>query len=387
MIIAKMTLPEEGYVIYRGILEPHDCLEVANSIINETFELILGDIPQAQRPKLDYRILTDPIYRKTLAIPKHVMYSEGNKYQYQWSKTTGMINIHQNPKVKELIQFNPIIVSCLTSLYGHDNVIFRTGLERVSIKPSGTDGMKMHLDYHLFGDIKNIDKNRIQAFYVASAPQDVPVAQSGTIRVLPYFHLYWSVAQLFFNIHRHHPLDTKSYKNILPQVLDSTFESYLPEFNLFLQDLHNYAKGDKVQYQTIHHENLADYIHLLPSLPSQYHELRWLDVELKPNDLFCWSTKLPHGNLPNISYTPRIVAYISIYSRPANWTNSLEQIQLYNKMKRGLSYRSENTRELRILRKGQTDFIYVPTNLNRYAAKFFATLEQYQKFCLLLQGL
>lgn len=380
-----------GYTIYHNVLSPELCHQITDSILEESFRILFRDVDPKpnHRDPADMELLVDKTARDRRGIPDSAIWENGNSRTPIWSKNNGMINIYFNRLLHQHIHFNPEIFLRIAALYGHNEIGYTKGMDRVGFKIRGSVDMPTHLDYHLFQPTLNADPVRVQSFFNCSVPSDVDPRDSGTIQLIPYFHLYWQIAQRYF---QHVPLADEEYRQSLPLPFGKQFTKELPAFNLFLQDLHRWRDGQPIQHR--HKDSLERYSDLLPTLPSEYHELRWTPIPLRTGDLLCWNQMLPHSNLRNKSLTPRVVAYISLFPFPSiargypyNFHGSPAQQEIITRLRRGDNGGQGSNRlnqyEKTILRGPDFAYVYTPT----IPSPHYPTLDAYQAYCHRLQGL
>lgn len=395
-ITASNEFKTKGYTIYHNVLPPEICSELSNEILEQSFNLLFRDIPENERPDYkdptNYRLLVDSNYRRERNIPNTTIWLNGNTRKPIWSKNNGMINIYYIRKLHKYLHFNPQIFLLIANLYGHNQIGFTRGTDRVSFKVNGSVDMPTHLDYNLFNDKINFDPVRVQSFFNCSVPStnEVSVRDSGTIQVIPYFHHYWEIAQRYFVSDGLHPLSNEEYAKIT-QPLGKQFNKELPAFNTFLHHLHLYAENRLPSNHIT--EEIISYNDLLNTLPLEYHELKWTPIELRAGDLMCWNHKLPHGSLRNRSNTPRIVSYLAFFPFPSkdrgynyDWKDSDRQKELLEELPLGISSQQgtnrDNELEREYLRPKDFNYVYIPTE----KSEFYSTIEEYRNYCLMLQG-
>ena len=376
----KSQYAEFGYVIVPNIIPNEQLGEVERSIVNETFQILYRDIPADRRPPIDLNILTDPEMRRTWHLPNTAIWRNGNSRQPIWSKNSGMINICYNPMVQKYIRYHPGIFNIIAALYGHSQIAYTKGPERVCLKPKGATDMPKHLDHHLFNALVNDEVNRVQAFVNISVPEDVPIKDSGTIQVIPHFHLYWPFAQRFF----HKRIEAF---DVIPLLLPANFDHELDNFNFLLQELHSLVQNGKT-YGWVSMVEITKYLDLLHVLPSKYYALKWQVIKLQKGDLFCFDHRLPHANLRNRSLIPRIVAYVSYFEYTADWLTSAARVALQAMVSSGRAGQNggtnrDNDHERTVLRAADYSYIYNPTEFD---ATYFSCLEDYQRWCWQIQG-
>jgi ectoine hydroxylase-related dioxygenase (phytanoyl-CoA dioxygenase family) len=375
-----------GYTIYHDVLSPEICDQITNSILDESFRILFRDVPEDRKPDYHnpehFELLVDKATRDRCGIPDTAIWENGNPRTPIWSKNNGMINIYFNRLLHQHIHFNPDVFLRIAALYGHNNIGYTKGMDRVGFKIRGSVDMPTHLDYHLFNPHLNPDPVRVQSFFNCSVDSTIDPRDSGTIQLIPYFQLYWQIASRYF---QRIPLSTEEYRQSLPQPLGKQFTKELPAFNLFLRDLHNWRDGRPIEYA--HKDDLTYYADLIPTLPCEYHELKWTPIPLRTGDLICWDQRLPHSNLRNKSMIPRVVAYVSLFPFPNHYHGSSYQREVIERLQRGDNDGQGSNRlnqyEKIILRGPDFEYIYTP----RMPSPHYSTLEEFQAYCHRLQGL
>lgn len=390
----KYEYADQGYSVYRQILTPEQTEEVKASIIQEMEDLIFRDTPREERPSLNTsegrQLLVDRNLRAERGISDNAVWRNGNTRQPIYSKNCGLVNIYFNPVVQRLVTFNPKIFAAVAELAGNYNMAMIRGPDRVGMKVKGTVDMPTHLDTHLFEDGLAFTEERVQAFFNASVPEDVGVRDSGTIRLIPYFHRYWQIAKRYFREGGAHELSNEEYRKTIPQPWGKVFDKKLPEFNDFLQDLHNLRDNLELT-DKVNQAELEQYGDLLQTLPTTFNPLKWTCIELHAGDLMCWTHFLPHSNVRNKSHTPRITSYLRYLPYDAQkWHESDTQRVLLDNLRNGIPCATKdkkegdrcNDLEREHLREPDHNYIYVPDEL----MGFFDSLDVYREFCRLLQG-
>lgn len=246
-----------GYTIYPGHIDSTTCQKLKDSCFEDLTNLIFRNYPKDERPdlrdKVNWPILTSSAYRKEKGFTNEDVWNGGNSRKPYWSKNNGMYNVYYNRDCHKAIHFNPDTYVIIASLYGHNKIRLTRGMERLCIKlgeikikndegetikyPGSTD-MPTHLDYHLFNDEINTDRDRVQAFVCIEVDEEIDPRNSGGLQVIPYFHLYWDIAKRYFRKDGKHPLSEEEYKVFTPQPWGKQFNKELPKFNEFLQKLH-----------------------------------------------------------------------------------------------------------------------------------------------------
>lgn len=399
-----------GYTIYPKHIDLTTCQKLKDSCFEDLTNLIFRNYSDEKRPDLrekdNWPILTSSFYRKENGFIDEDVWNGGNSRKPHWSKNNGMFNVYYNRDCHRYIHFNPDTFLKVASLYGHNKIRLTRGMERLCIKlgeikikdkegkniryPGSTD-MPTHLDYHLFNDEINMDRERVQAFVCIEVDDEIDPRNSGGLQVIPYFHLYWDIAKRYFREDGKHPLSVEEYKVFTPQPWGKQFNKELPKFNEFLKKLHGTISATSKEE--------AEYKDLLHTLPAEYRELKWTPLAIKKGDLVCWDQRLPHSSLRNKSSIPRIVSYVTFMPSPSKslgydyeWEGSEQQKNLIEAIKSGKDgfhqgTNRDNKLEIKYLRDGDFEYWYKPRE--QPDSKLFKhdNLELYQKFCDYLQGL
>lgn len=400
---------DRGYTIYSEHIDSTTCQKLEDSCFEDLTNLIFRNYPKDERPdlrdKVNWPILTSSAYRKEKRFTNEDVWNGGNSRKPYWSKNNGMYNVYYNRDCHEAIHFNPDTFLKVASLYGHNKIRLTRGMERLciklgeikikneegkTIKYTGSTDMPTHLDYHLFNDEINMDRERVQAFVCIEVDEEIDPRNSGGLQVIPYFHLYWDIAKRYFCKDGKHPLSEEEYKVFTPQPWGKQFNEELPKFNEFLQKLHSIEENN---------EEMDEYHDLLHTLPTEYHRLEWTPLKIKKGDLVCWNQRLPHSSLRNKSSIPRIVSYVTFMPTPSKsrgydyeWEGSEQQKKLIEAIKAGKDgfhqgSNRDNNIERKYLRDDNFEYWYKPREQTDSKLFKHGNLELYQKFCDYLQGL
>ena len=341
--MSKQEYQQQGYTVYHNHIDTDTAELVCQSVIGEVCDLVFKNETNKPDPTdpNTLNLFTDfNLRKKKLDNPKCV-WRDGNTRRPIISKSTGMVNISFNHDVQRYVTFNPNTISKINELYGSDKLVYTYGSDRVCIKAKGSTNMNKHLDYHLNSTQLQKEPTRVQALVCGRCPTDVPVQHSGTLEVIPYFHLYWECAQAFFVS----PFGKIKIHQSVPQTLYKDFDQKLPLFNVFLQRLH-YIRDNNIPIN----DAWKPYQHLMNTLPPTYHEIKWTPILLRTGDMVCWTQKLPHRSLQNKSTTARIVFYVRLFTVDENWFGTPHQQQVAHNVTNGIvtgNHANELERQLR----------------------------------------
>lgn len=359
--MSKDEYDEKGYTIYRKHISDDVADIVCQSVIRDACNIVFKDEPYPPDPNDPdtLSLFTDFNFRKKRLNNPKCVWRDGNTRKPIISKSTGMINICFNHDVQEHVTFNPLTIQRISNLYGTSELVYKQGFDRVCIKAKGSTDMQRHLDYHLNNPSLQFDSNRVQAFVCGKCPTDIPVHQSGTIEMIPYFHLYWKSAQKFFTS----PFGKIKIHQLVPQQLGKDFDQKLSMFNEFNRRLHTIRDN-----QLPITPDWEPYKDIIETLPDKFHELQWTPIDLRTGDMICWDQKLPHRSLRNKSSTPRIVFYIRLYKTDDNWADSNLRRQLASDVSSGIVRGNQDNTLERMSRPPQYQWLLNPTDTNRKLA-------------------
>lgn len=325
----------EGFVVVPQVLSQDLAQELCESVLQDACRLIFAheeNPPKPGNPGTIELFFDHALRKKRLQNPRCV-WQDGDTRKPLIAKRTGMLNVCFNPDVREHVLFNPAVVSPVARLYGTQRLGYIHGPDRICIKGKGAEDMPRHLDHHLFYDYsykRGYDgrfPRRVQAFVCGRVPQDVPLRDSGTLEVIPYFHHYFALARVFF-----HPQDGlfPLPDNKSPfHILEGNFEAGLEAFNAFIRAYTPVyaALCDGLEPEEIDADEdviLFALTYRIPVPTEQIYQLAPTPVACQPGDLVCFDQRLPHRSLRNLSRQARIVFYVRLFEIPPGWYGSQE---------------------------------------------------------------
>ena len=332
-------LKESGYTVISSIYTPEETVRLRTSIVKEVLELIFNErgisIPLNEESLL---LLTSPQLRsQTLTNPK-IIWRDNNPRTPILSKSCGIMDIHYNLDVLDLITLNSRLYQLLSSIYEDNKLVHKLGPERIGIKPTDSTDMDKHIDANLFYPEVNHLK-RFQSLVCISIDSNFSFEKNGTLCVLANFHWYWDFASALFHPHNGaFPFpDNHNRYFLLPKDFDS---KYLPILKTWIIGYTNYLyhqiKGDTINQQWYEKFELKGI-----KVPHQVKEIKWTPVKCKAGDVIVWSQYLPHRNLRNKSRIPRIVAYYSVFPIDKDWYTTQEAQKCRTMFKEGSFYENK----------------------------------------------
>lgn len=233
--------------------------------------------------------MTDSKLReKYLSDPK-VVWINGNSRTPKISKSVGMFNLHRDERIFKEVTFNENIIREVKKCYDEffpvkrSKIIYALGSDRLGFKAPGSVKMDEHFDCDLSPERK-VPLYRVQTVLTLNA---LGKNEDGGIRIFSNFHHYWQAASIYYS-----ETITKPPFNIKSLDLDE-----------FLKEVKNFYDKDG---------NLLEKKY---SLPEKFIAPKWITVNMKPGEMICFDSRLPHHNIANKTEIDRIVAYISLYRK------------------------------------------------------------------------
>ena len=328
------NLNEEGYLIVKGVLDQNEIDKLKKDLIQNSIDLVFtqngfdvdANDPESLQLFVDKKLREEKLGQEA----SRIVWRNGNTRDPILSKNNGMISIHYNKTLLEIITLNPKLYNHASKILGTDKLVHSEGPERFSIKVKGSVDMPQHIDSNLFVEKSNYPF-RIQSLVTLSVGKDVNPRDSGTISIVTHFHLYWKFAGELF-----HPKtglfpfsDVKTRFLALPTGSKDFDKYYLP---LLKEHAKKYYDGEENSfYDSLRKRNIT-----VPK-PEDEH-LKWKPIEMEPGDMLFWHQHLPHRSLRNKSKTPRIVAYYSIFPVEDNWYGTKHQLWTSNQFEKCESY-------------------------------------------------
>ena len=347
----QRELAEHGYTIVRNFLSPEECQTLTRSFISSSLGLVFGGTNVDIHDERNLLLFTDLALRKERLHNPNMVWRNGNSRQPLLSKSCGMIDIHYNPEQMRIVNFNPKLYDLMSALYQKRELAHSFGPERFSIKPQGSTDMHKHIDANPFypevnhravdylaqpeaekGDQPKrmglgparLVPERIQTSITLSIDKNVKVEHSGTLFLIPYFHLYWQfVGELFHPTKGLVPYpDDKSRFFVLPTDWNKKYlpllRQYATEYTEFFHRNGTVSTAKTLQFFS---RLKADGI----MVPVQMKPLEWVGMNVSPGDIVCWDQYLPHYTAKNKSITPRIVCYYNVFPVERDWFGTPEQ--------------------------------------------------------------
>ena len=330
----RAELAEQGYTIVRNFLSPEECQSLTRSFISASLGLVFGGTNIDINDERNLLLFTDPALRKERLANPNMIWRNGNSRQPLLSKSCGMIDIHYNPEQMRMINFNPGLYDFMSILYQKKELVHSFGPERFSIKPQGSTEMPKHIDANPFYPDVN-HPERIQTSITLSIGKDVKLEHSGTLYLLPYFHLYWKFVGSLFHPTTGlipYPNDTSRFF-VLPTGPQGWDKHYLPLLRQYATEYTEFL------YRNGTPRDLAPDVRALSpnartlqffarikaegvTVPEQIKPLEWVGMNVSPGDIVCWNQYLPHYTAKNKSATPRIVCYYNVFPVERDWFGS-----------------------------------------------------------------
>ena len=345
-------LPKEGSLLVNGPLSEAETQQLIKSLQDQILYQVYGrkgisfdyNNPQHTEPLI--RALSDKAYREQLLGPMahDTVWRKDNTRDPVWSKSCGMIDIHYNPILLQLIAFNQTVYANLASYYGYDKLTHRVGLEKVCIKAPGSTVMEAHLDANLFDNKINYPV-RLQSFICLQIDNTASPKDNGSIETLDYFHLYWYLARaLFHPQHGPCPFVDKTGKKLYGSrfhILPKDFNTkYLPQLHYHITHYTGFyydgVTPPDSRWATVYSQWKMQGI----TVPRDINLPVWVAKSMvNDNQLddgtpnknvkqFIWSQRTPHRSRPNKTDTPRIVAYVSLFPVDDSWYGTEEHLYL-----------------------------------------------------------
>ncbi len=315
-----LSYVDKGYAIIENpVLTSSECKLLRKKAFEFTNLMFDDEEVQVDPSKPEtLKLLTDKNYRALHLENPNCIYVGGvanerpNTRQPYMSKTTGMAHQYYGPEKSVLVDSNPLMYQVASTLYEEKQLKLEPS--RFSIKAPGSNDMLAHLDCGLF-DMDYKVNTRIQSMVVVDRPTDVNTRDSGTIEIIPRFHLYFKLAQQFL-----HP-ETGYKKYRYPAKYKNKYQSYMTPklFNLekFNKYINVYTKIQNKKETT----KKGFYKHACKVMsktkiwvPPDFKPLKWKAIKIPVGHMFIWDSCLPHRNLRNKSTTRcRIVYYYCTY--------------------------------------------------------------------------
>lgn len=308
-------LSEDGFVVIPKVYTLEECQLLTTSVVSEVIDITLrerGASNLFDDDNQNLQFLTDPDLRKLKLKNPNIIWRNGSSRTPIISKNCGIIDIHYNLDVLELVTLDERMYRLLSAFYGKSNLCHLEGPERISVKPKGSTNMPQHIDSNLFHPEVNF-KERIQSLVCISIdPQaERNPKNCGTLCVLKNFHWYFALASKLFHPKtglKPFPKDILGRYFLLPEDFDKTYLPVLKEhINGYTNYLHNreIAKVSNTFYEDLQKSGIV--------VPEKVKSIEWTPVVCKPGDVICWNQRLPHYNLRNKLEVPRIVCYYSVF--------------------------------------------------------------------------
>jgi len=349
-------MDEKGYVVFPNALSRKKCKKLTTKLMNETVNIVFTnrgyDVTQFNLQDR-IQLLVDPKRRKDVfgEEANNSVWRNGNSRKPIHSKSCGMINIHYYPKLLKYVTLNSKLYRNMAEVYEYEDLVHTQGFERVGIKPQGTPDMDKHFDINPFNKDVNYDdsiRHRIQSLITLSIDEECNARDSGTIEMIPYFHLYFE----FFS-HLCHPVTglgkckmkgSKVRFFPLPNGEDGWDKHILPSIRKYSKEYRRYLskekKGmteeEKVFYKKLKKNNVC--------IPTTEHPLIWTPIKSNIGDHILWDERIPHRNLRNRGKKARVVAYYSLFPVDKDWYNSPERKWLRKQIRKRHIYYSNGKR-------------------------------------------
>jgi hypothetical protein len=332
------NLNEEGYLIIPEVLSNIECKILKDSLIKAAVELVFikkgfnVDSKDPEAPKL----FTDMKLRKSKLgeTAGDAVWRNGNTRDPLISKNCGMINIHFNKELLNIITFNTLLYKEASKVMGTPYLVHSCGPERFSIKAPGSVDMPQHIDSNLFNDSINYNY-RIQSLITIDVDNTISLRDSGTLCLLTYFHHYWEFARELFHPNSGLiPMKEEMMKSrffILPsdkQINNDFNRDYLPKLkkyaSIYFLYLYKEVKIENKKELQFFEKIKTKKINF-PKFP-YIEKMEWKPIKSKPGDIIFWHQYLPHQSLRNKSKSiSRICAYYSLFPVTPEWYGTENQ--------------------------------------------------------------
>lgn len=342
-------MQSKGYQVYQGVYTPEESSKLRDAILTKAIDLVFTQQgAEVKDEDQALRLFTDPKLRSSLLQNPNLIWRNGNSRDPIISKSCGMIDIHFDPVVAEMVTFSTRTYDILKKLYGCRCLVHSQGPERVSIKAPGTTDMPKHIDANPFNQEVNFPR-RYQALVVAECPTEGPPKRGG-LCVLANFHHYFDFFGRMFNPYDgplEYPDPGSSRFFVLPASPKSeSFDGkYLPVLQEYAEMYCDYLyhgikpKDDDIKafFKILEKEGII--------LPKKLPPLEWVAVETEPGDMVVWDQRIPHYSMANTTDTPRIVAYYSVFPVDDEWYGSEEQKWVEEMFTTGRYYYTPNANQ------------------------------------------
>jgi len=383
----------DGYCIFQNHLTLEDCQVLTHTAIDSLFRVAFHDEPHVPASTIEnLELFNNKGLREAHLTNPNCIYKNNNTRTPFCSKSGGGIVHHGKylPEVQKRFTMTKStydkVLACYKTYPKTDsnsitNIAQIFGPENYSIKYNGSEDMPKHLDSNFIFDNEQISLERVQTLVVTSIDSigvingTLSLRDSGTIAIIPRFHLYRFHAAIFFDPETgDKPLKVGIERFMVLKGLgrDSGFDEALPSFNTLLSELHQIKIG-ALSPQT-HHRR---YLYLpLPELNKanntddnvMFVPLVWTPIAMNPGDMFCWNQWLPHQNLRCKSKIPRIVFYVRYYP-VANWYVGSEAHKLLIATLEKGDYIDESNKYDKVKDNSLERKILHGNNQNRYIGK------------------
>lgn len=324
------NLGKKGYLVVKNVLSQEDCRRLSSSLIKAVSELVFTrqgfDVDPTDPETLE--LFMDQKLRelKLGESGKTAVWRDGNTRQPLISKNCGMSHIHFNEDLLKTITYSEELYNTMSRIAGTPHLVHCAGPERFCLKPKGATDMPAHIDSNLFHKDVNYEF-RIQSLVTLKMDTEISPRDSGTLCVIPYFHLYWDFAREIFHPQRgicKFP-DIKGRFFLLPTKKDQNFDkSYLPKLKEYASEYSLFLKGSRGSdhddfYSTLEEKNIQ-----IPH-DKYLEKMVWTPIQMKPGDMVFWHQYLPHRSLRQKSAIPRICAYYSVFPVDESWYGTPHQ--------------------------------------------------------------
>jgi hypothetical protein len=316
-------LKENGYVVFKKHATEADCDLLANVAVKTLFSMAFGSQKDAPEPSFEnLKFFAYPEERKKLKSPACI-WVNGKAAQPLCSKVTGLCYGSYIKEVQEKFTMTFNTYEKLAACYETTEIAQIYGPKSYTIRMQGGHKGQTMMDCNLMSDFNNVCVDeKILSSLIVSVSETGPIVDSGTICVIPRFHLYKRHARLYFNFvggQKKLPLNLAS-----PTIFeDDFFEENLEPFNKFLSELHK-IRDKKLRASEVH----EPYLKLLSLLPKRFQPLKWHNIKVSKGDLLCRSQWLPYYENMCEAKIPFIAFHVAYYKIPKDFLGSYKQRRL-----------------------------------------------------------
>lgn len=354
---------QNGYTVFKGHLNEKQCDRLTETAMSTLFNMAFYVEKEKVEPTFENLILfSSHEERKRRLIKPTGIWANGKSTQPLCSPTTGLCYGSYLRPFQEEFTMTFETFEKVSACYGSENIAQIYGPMRYTVRYKGGHESFKQFGCSIVSDFHNAcQDDKVITSAIVSIDEKIRAEDSGTICLIPGFHLYRHIARVFFSPVRgifRLPLNLSN-----PTQLDDRFATEgISSFNAFLQELHLIRNG-KMKSESRH----EDYIKF--ELPQERVELRWTAIRLQRGDMICRSQWLPFYETECKSIIPFIALHVGYYPIPPGFQDSQPHQILINTLTNGhimeecksFSKIKSNTCETKMADKSPgTVFFYVP---------------------------